>query len=441
MQIVYWAHSYRENDAEINRHFGRLIGDAGRMVVNFDPPSDKVNESKLDQNLRSCDGLVAVLTWRAGGPSPYILHEIGLSLRARKPLVVFVDERLSSDVLPTRILQRRFSPRTFFRQSREHSQALHTLKTYMGEPPPARYQPSAVRRICGLIGLSALDRDTRATVDRFVRERDYQFLDLDRVDRMKTIFDKYEHLANLSVAFQFVDARSGRSMYWSGAVSAAAVPTIKVTMNAEYPFIDGMPREFQSRIANQATGYSIEEVLTEEFDLFEQNFLETQSSETFDTYYELQKQAGIFDGHYGPQTRVIYMQKIEGDQVMGNKTTENFEGDKNEISKSQIGAVGSRARAQNMTFNGVWNRLEKSTDIKLLADQLEALRAAMEREANEPEHRLAIGAVTAAAQSARENHGPKVVEYLKSGGKWALGIAEKIGVSLAASALKGALGL
>ncbi len=89
MQIVYWAHSYRDEDAAINHHFGRLIEDAARMVINFDPPSDSVNESKLDQNLRSCDGLIAVLTWRANGPSKYILHEIALSLRARKPLVVF----------------------------------------------------------------------------------------------------------------------------------------------------------------------------------------------------------------------------------------------------------------------------------------------------------------------------------------------------------------
>ena len=69
MQIIYWAHSYRDEDAAINRHFGILIEQAERMIVNFDPPSKSVNAAKLDQNLRACDGMVAVLSWRASGPS------------------------------------------------------------------------------------------------------------------------------------------------------------------------------------------------------------------------------------------------------------------------------------------------------------------------------------------------------------------------------------
>src|SRR5712691_1589655 len=156
MHIVYWAHSYREEDAAINRHFGILIEQAERMIVNFDPPSKSVNESKLQQNLSSCDGMVAVLTWRATGPSPYILFEIGLALRARKPVVVFVDERISGDVLPPRVMQQRFSPRTYFRQVREHVQGLRVLKAYMGDPPPTRYQPSTDQRGCGLVGLAGL---------------------------------------------------------------------------------------------------------------------------------------------------------------------------------------------------------------------------------------------------------------------------------------------
>jgi hypothetical protein len=437
MQIVYWAHSYREDDAEINRHFGRLIGDTGRMVVNFDPPSDKVNESKLDHNLRSCDGLVAILPWRSTGPSQYILHEIALSLRARKPLIVFVDERLSSEVVPARILQRRFSPRTLVRQSREHSHALRLLKAYMGDPPPARYQPSSGRRICGVAGLSALDRDTRTIVNRFIAARDYQFLDLDRVHRMEGFFDKYEYLANLAVVVQCVDSRSSRAMYWSGSVSAAAIPTIKITMDADYRFADRFPREFQPRLANHADGQSIEEVLAVEFDLFEQKFLETQSPEAFDRYYEAQKQAGMFDGHYDRETRVVFIQKIEGDQVMGNKTgDEHIAGDKNVVSNSQAGAVGSHARASDMTFSGTWNRLEKSMDIGKLAEQLGQLRAAMEREATSADQKFAVGAVAAAEESAKQNQGSKTLEYLRAGGQWALGIAEKIGVGLVVAVIK-----
>jgi hypothetical protein len=43
-----------------------LIEQDGSMIVNFDPPSQSVSESKLQQNRQSCDGMVADLTWRIG---------------------------------------------------------------------------------------------------------------------------------------------------------------------------------------------------------------------------------------------------------------------------------------------------------------------------------------------------------------------------------------
>jgi hypothetical protein len=42
---------------------------------------------------------------------------------------------------------------------------------------------------------------------------------------------------------------------------------------------------------------------------------------------------------------------------------------------------------------------------------------------------------------AKEGNGPKALEYLKMAGKWALDKASKIGLSVAAAALKAALGL
>ena len=115
MHIIYWAHSYRDEDAAINKHFGVLMELGEHLIVNFDPPSRTVNASKLERNLRSCDGMVAVLSWRASGPSQFILFEIGMCLRARKPLLVFIDDRLPDGIVPRRVLQRRYSARTYFR--------------------------------------------------------------------------------------------------------------------------------------------------------------------------------------------------------------------------------------------------------------------------------------------------------------------------------------
>lgn len=69
------------------------------------------------------------------------------------------------------------------------------------------------------------------------------------------------------------------------------------------------------------------------------------------------------------------------------------------------------------------------------------LKVAMEAEARQPSERFAVGAIAAAEESAKQKDGPKVVEYLKSAGKWAFSIAEKIGVDLAKEALKNSLGM
>jgi len=51
----------------------------------------------------------------------------------------------------------------------------------------------------------------------------------------------------------------------------------------------------------------------------------------------------------------------------------------------------------------------------------------------------AIGVVADAEDAAAKGDGPAVLQYLKSAGKWTLGIAEKIGVALAVEALKRAM--
>ena len=426
MHIVYWSHSYRKDDAAINRHFGVLIEQAERIIINFDPPSETVNESKLDQNLRSCDGMIAVLSWRQAGPSAYILHEIGLALRARKPLLVLVDDRLPDNILPARILQRRFSHRLYFRQFREHTQAIRALKSYMGDPPPLRYQPRSGQRTCGVVGLMGLSKTNRETVMEFIGSHGYRTVNLERVDvRSPLVFDRFEHLANLDVAVWFVDTATHWSAYWGGALSAAAIPTITITMKPSYPFMDSVPREFQPRTSDASHG--LEEVLGIEFNLYEQEFLKAEDTQAIERYTAMQVQAGFLAGRYETDTRRQFVEV-----VMGDKYT-----------VGQAGAVGPGAQASNITFNQVWNQLqsEKGVDLGTLADQLQRLREVLEREASEPDQKFAAGAVAAAEQSARQKDGPKTIEYLKSAGKWALSTAQKIGVNVATEALKSALGM
>jgi hypothetical protein len=426
VQIVYWAHSYRPEDAAINKHFGILIEQAAHMIVNFDPPSEKVNASKLEQNLRSCDGMIAVLTWRPSGPSQYILYEIGLAIRGRKPVLVFVDDRLRGAVIPPRILQRRFSHRTYFRQVREHTHALRELTTYMGEPPVPRYQPSSNQRACALVGLHASKANVRTDVATFVAERGYRAVEFDRLTAENPlVFATFEDLADLTVCVRCVDARTTASHYWAGALSAAAIPSITFSLEPSFSFSAALPEDFQPRVVD-VKSTSLRTVLGDEFDLFEQDFLKVQDPAAIERYTMMQVQAGDLRGRYEADTRRQYVEVIVGDQY-------NISG--------QAGAVGRQAHAHDITFNQIWQQLQGSVDLSRLAEQLRELRDAMERDSVEPSHRLAAGAVAAAEQSARQGDGPKVIEYLKSGGKWALSMAQKIGVDVAAAVIKQSLGM
>lgn len=104
----------------------------------------------------------------------------------------------------------------------------------------------------------------------------------------------------------------------------------------------------------------------------------------------------------------------------------------------QIAAVGREAHVHDNTFQQIWN--QAGIDLPKLTEELGRLLSVMTREATEgtrtPEQDEAIGAVTAAAKAAAQGDGPTVLRHLKAAGKWALEVAEKIGVAVAAEAIK-----
>jgi hypothetical protein len=125
----------------------------------------------------------------------------------------------------------------------------------------------------------------------------------------------------------------------------------------------------------------------------------------------------------GPQSNVSTGEIIMGDKIVIGS-----------LSAGRDVSVGRGTHTSTSDHVGV-------DDFALLADQLKRLHEALAQQATEPAQRLAANAVREAEKSAREKKSADVVEYLKSGGAWALSVAEKIGVDLATTALKGALNL
>jgi uncharacterized protein YjbI with pentapeptide repeats len=106
--------------------------------------------------------------------------------------------------------------------------------------------------------------------------------------------------------------------------------------------------------------------------------------------------------------------------------------------EGQVGAIGPKAHAHDLTFQQLRN--ESGLDLPQLAQQLARLRTAMKEETEDiPDHDAAIGAVAAAENAAAQGDGPAALRLLKVAGRWSLGIAEKIGVTLAAEAIKSAI--
>jgi hypothetical protein len=236
----------------------------------------------------------------------------------------------------------------------------------MGDPLPIRYQPRPGQRGCGVIGLTALDEEARADMARFVETRGYRLINLENIDANNPLaFDQYAHLAILDVAIRCVDLRTPCALYWAGAISAAALPTITFTMDSKYQFSGQFPREFQPQLGNMSyrrrssvwwpgrrpgsfdqsppkDGSSLKEMLNVEFDLFEQDFLKAQSPDTIERYVKMQIQAGSLAGNYEAGTRRQFIGAIMGDQY-------NVYG--------QAGAVGPNAHSHDLTFNQVWKQL------------------------------------------------------------------------------------
>jgi hypothetical protein len=78
-------------------------------------------------------------------------------------------------------------------------------------------------------------------------------------------------------------------------------------------------------------------------------------------------------------------------------------------------------------------------DLPTLAKELGQLRAAMKKAEGKDDQDEAIGAVAAAEKAAVNGDGPTTLQHLNTAGKWALGIAEKIGVTVATEAIKRAM--
>ncbi len=108
---------------------------------------------------------------------------------------------------------------------------------------------------------------------------------------------------------------------------------------------------------------------------------------------------------------------------------------------SQVGAMGPRSHAQELSFHQVNVQQLGRLDMRTLAFELTSLRRALKQIATEQEHDIAIGQVAAAEAASQKGDAGAAMRHLRSAGKWVLDVATEIGVNVASEAIKKSMGL
>jgi hypothetical protein len=429
MNLVYYAHSYRKPDAPVVEFFSELMR-SEQLIASLDPPSDRLNSAKPERHLKATDGMVAVLTAREGGVSPYILYEISLCLRAHKPLLVFVEDTLPSGLISSRALQRRFSRRALLRHVRDHRHAVQMLRSYIGEEPPPSYQPSTNMRQCLLGGLHDFSPEVTESLQSLLAEHGYATHVL-HGEITDCLYDPtlQDTLNGADLAIAFLESNKDRAEFFLGTLRSSFVPTILLSSQTNFRFHPNIPREYQSRIVDLA-GNGIEALrstVAAEVAIVEEEYVDLENQEQVERYASLLLSQVSGPGHYTEATRNIFVQELN----MGDQN----------INYGQAGAMGRQARGTIHNYDRAWSEIKSTTDLTALATELEQLRMTLRQKAKTVEEDKAVASVGEAESEARKGNGPGVLQKLAAAGAWVLDVAKEIGVKVASEALTKSLNL
>lgn len=314
MNLIYYAHSYRPPDKDVNEFFQELMLSEG-MTPSLDPPAEPghLNAAKPERHLRSTDGVVVVLPHRDPEPSSHILYEIALGVRAHKPVLVFVEDVLPADLVPTVFLRRRFSRRHFLREIRNHRHALTTLKSYIGSDSPPTYDPNPGQRSCLLVGMSRLTEAQRNRIcDELARLRYYPVV-APAGEQWLSYDSSYETLvAQSGLCVAFVEHLLPQELYVLGAARAALTPTILLTENSGHRFNPRVPLDYQARQVSCDDMDGLCQLLEKEIGIFEEDFMELKDQEKVLHYRTGLIREGRNNGVYSSQTRDVFFNLVTG---------------------------------------------------------------------------------------------------------------------------------
>ncbi len=383
MQLIYYAHSYRTIDDDVNEFFQELMVDEA-LTPSIDPPSNQLNAAKPERHLRSTDAMVVVVPQREPGPSEYIRWEIGLGMRARRPQLVFVEDVLPDDLVPAGLMQQRFSRRRLLREARDHRHAVRALKSYIGTDPPPTYQPMNAQRRCAVIGGARLGREPLAAMLQCLQKLRYKPVVVTGGRRLPDEMAAEEVVQRAALCVAVVEGLTPAEYYLLGAARAALTPTVAITLDPGYAFNPVTPREYQPRpvVANDVD--ALVRTIETEVSVFEQDYLELTEENQVRRYKQFREKVlrtQRQEGNYtrGEREQVInYIQKQEIDMSR----------DKVQVS-GVVGPVNIKSRlehvTQTVTQTTTLGDAQRDQLAQLITELQTALAAAAEKRPDDAE--------------------------------------------------------
>ncbi len=271
--------------------------------MRLDPPSDSVNSAKLERQLKYCDGMIAVVTNRQEGPSPNILYEISLCIRARKPLLVFMEDSLKNGLIPYWILQNRFSRKSYLRQIREHQTFVKFMKAYLGDACPPRYQSHLRKKTCALVGTMDLPVTLKQVIDKTISTHGYSPI---KLDNFPTPFQNqkiYNILSSVDASICIINSKSLEAQYLIGAMQFIFIPSILLTTESSLNKNSRVPEEYRPLYINIARIDEMERIINKQITMCEQDFVDIDDPENVKKYVQQLLKFKSPIGKYGEDVR------------------------------------------------------------------------------------------------------------------------------------------
>lgn len=132
-----------------------------------------------------------------------------------------------------------------------------------------------------------------------------------------------------------------------------------------------------------------------------------------------------------PLDKLIYFKELFHFNI-----NEYYMGDKNVVTNSNIGFIGSNSIVSGNTFNQTNYSIPENLDYEQLQTELEKLKEELQKSANSPEEFSSLSHVASAEVASQKKDGNTVIKHLKSAGKWVLDTATTIGVDIVTDLIK-----